>query len=38
MWLPLILGAVWLLLLSLIGTDVVHTMVHDGVFAIAAAR
>ena len=35
MWLPLILGAVWLLLLSLIGTDVVHTVIHDGVFAIA---
>ena len=35
MWLPLILGAVWLLLLSLIGADVVHTVVHDGVFAIA---
>jgi hypothetical protein len=35
LWLPLILGAVWLLLLLLIGTDVVNTVIHDGVFAIA---
>ena len=35
MWLPIILGAVWLLLLSLIGTDIVETVIHDGVFAIA---
>lgn len=34
LWLPLILGVVWLLLLSLIGADMVHTVIHDGVFAI----
>lgn len=35
MWLPLILGAVWLVLLSLIATDIVETLIRFGVFAIA---
>lgn len=35
MWLPLILGTVWLLLLSLIATDVADTLIRSGVFAIA---
>ena len=36
MWLPLILGTVWLILLVLIVTDVVETMIRQGVFAIAS--
>ena len=35
MWLPLILGSVWLLLLLLISIDVVETLVYYGVFAIS---
>jgi hypothetical protein len=34
-WLPLILGTVWLLLLLLIATDVAETVIDSGVFAIA---
>lgn len=34
-WLPRILGTVWLILLSLIATDVVANVIRFGVFAIA---
>jgi hypothetical protein len=35
LWLPLILGTVWLILLSLIVADVAETLIYSGVFAIS---